>query len=90
MLDPIARHDFMATVLTAAAADGVSVLLSSHVLTELERVADYLILLSRGQVRLAGEVEDLLASQRQASLEELALAYLRAPGERENPTEVAQ
>src|SRR5204862_7261215 len=52
MLDPVARHDFMATVLTAASADGVSVLLSSHVLTELERVAGYLILLSRGQVRL--------------------------------------
>ena len=48
MLDPIARHDFMATVLAAVAADGVSVLLSSHVLTELERVASYLILLSRG------------------------------------------
>ena len=45
MLDPIARHDFMATVLAAAADDGVSVLLSSHVLAELERVADYLILL---------------------------------------------
>ena len=42
MLDPIARHDFMATVLTAAVDDGVSVLLSSHVLAELERVADYL------------------------------------------------
>jgi ABC-2 type transport system ATP-binding protein len=75
-LDPVARHDFMATVL-AAAADGVSVLLSSHVLTELERVASYLILLSRGQVRLAGEVGDLLATHGQASLEELAMAHLR-------------
>jgi ABC-2 type transport system ATP-binding protein len=64
MLDPIARHDFMATVLTAAADDGVSVLLSSHVLAELERVADYLILLSRGQVQVAGEVDDLLANHR--------------------------
>jgi ABC-2 type transport system ATP-binding protein len=64
MLDPIARHDFMASVLTAAADDGVSVLLSSHVLTELERVADYLILMSRGRVQVAGEVDDLLASHR--------------------------
>ena len=64
MLDPVARHDFMATVLTAAADDGVSVLLSSHVLAELERVADYLILLSRGRVQVAGEVDDLLASHR--------------------------
>jgi ABC-2 type transport system ATP-binding protein len=64
MLDPIARHDFMAVVLTAMADDGVSVVLSSHVLAELERVADYLILLSQGRVQVAGEVEDLLASHR--------------------------
>ncbi len=62
MLDPIARHDFMATVLAAAAEDGVSVVLSSHVLAELERVADYLILMSQGRVQVAGEVDDLLAS----------------------------
>jgi ABC-2 type transport system ATP-binding protein len=64
MLDPIARHDFMAIVLTAAADDGVSVVLSSHVLAELERVADYLILLSRGRVQVAGEVDSVLASHR--------------------------
>jgi ABC-2 type transport system ATP-binding protein len=64
MLDPIARHDFMATVLMAAADDGVSVLLSSHVLAELERVADYLVLLSDGRVQVAGEVDDLLAGHR--------------------------
>jgi len=64
MLDPVARHDFMATVLAAMADDGVSVVLSSHVLAELERVADYLILLSRGRVQMAGEVDDLLAGHR--------------------------
>jgi ABC-2 type transport system ATP-binding protein len=64
MLDPLARHDFMATVLTAMADDGVSVVLSSHVLAELERVADYLILLSRGRVQVAGDVDDLLAGHR--------------------------
>jgi ABC-2 type transport system ATP-binding protein len=62
MLDPIARHEFMATVMTAAAEDGVSVVLSSHVLTELERVADYLVLVSHGNIKVAGEVEDLLAT----------------------------
>jgi ABC-2 type transport system ATP-binding protein len=62
MLDPLARHDFMATVMTAVADDGVSVLLSSHVLAELDRVADYLILVSGGSVQVAGEVDDLLAS----------------------------
>jgi ABC-2 type transport system ATP-binding protein len=84
MLDPVARHDFMDAVL-AAAVGGVSVLLSSHVLPELERAAGYLVLLARGQVRLAGEVKDLLVAHRAGSLEQLALSYLR-----ENVTEVAR
>ena len=57
-------HDFMATVMTAVADNGVSVVLSSHVLTELERVADYLILVSGGRVQVAGEVDDLVAQHR--------------------------
>ena len=70
MLDPVARHDFMATVMSAVAGEGegevggVSVVLSSHVLAELERVADYLVLLSQGRVQVAGEVDGLLASHR--------------------------
>jgi ABC-2 type transport system ATP-binding protein len=63
-LDPLAREDFMATVMTAAAEDGVSVVLSSHVLAELERVADYFVLVSRGNIEVAGKVEDLLAAHR--------------------------
>jgi len=62
MLDPLARHDFMASVMAAVAEDGVSVVLSSHVLAELERVADYLVLVSHGAVQVAGEVDDLLAT----------------------------
>jgi ABC-2 type transport system ATP-binding protein len=60
-LDPLARQDFLATVMTAMADDGVSVLLSSHALAELERVADHLIVLGGGQLRIAGEVGALLA-----------------------------
>jgi ABC-2 type transport system ATP-binding protein len=63
-LDPLARHDFMATVMAAAAEHGMSVVLSSHVLAELERVADYLILVSGGRVQVAGEVDDLLSTHR--------------------------
>jgi ABC-2 type transport system ATP-binding protein len=63
-LDPLARHDFMSTLMEAVAADGVSVVLSSHVLSELERVCDYLVLLSRGSVQIAGTVEDLVAGHR--------------------------
>jgi ABC-2 type transport system ATP-binding protein len=63
-LDPLARQDFLSSVMTAMADDGVSVVLSSHALAELERVADYLVLLNEGEVRLIGEVEDLLAQHR--------------------------
>jgi ABC-2 type transport system ATP-binding protein len=64
MLDPVARDDFMASVQKAVAETDISVVLSSHVLAELERMADYLIVLSRGQVQVAGEVGDLLAGHR--------------------------
>ena len=63
-LDPIARHDFMATVMTAMADDGVSVVLSSHLLSELERVADYLVLIARGTVRVDGPIDDIVALHR--------------------------
>lgn len=63
-LDPLARQDFMATVMTTMADDGTSVLLSSHALADIERVADYLIVLGDGQLRVAGDVEDLLAIHR--------------------------
>ena len=64
MLDPLARFDFMDTVMTAASQDGLSVVLSSHVLAELERVADYLILLSHGRLQVAGNVPKLLDGHR--------------------------
>jgi ABC-2 type transport system ATP-binding protein len=76
-LDPVARQDFMALVTEAATQDGVSVVLSSHVLAELERVASYLIVLAGGQVRVAGATKELLGSHG-AGLEEIALRYLRA------------
>jgi ABC-2 type transport system ATP-binding protein len=63
-LDPLARQDFLAAVMTAMADDGVSVLLSSHQVAELERVADFLIVLSRARLQVAGEVDDLLAGHR--------------------------
>jgi ABC-2 type transport system ATP-binding protein len=60
-LDPLARHEVMAVVLSAVAEEGLSVIFSSHVVSELERVADYLILMSRGQVQMVGMIDDLLA-----------------------------
>src|SRR5581483_9442910 len=60
MLDPLARIDFMSSVMAAVADEGISVVLSSHVLAELERVCDYLVILSLGRVQVVGEVDDLL------------------------------
>jgi ABC-2 type transport system ATP-binding protein len=76
-LDPVARDDFMASVVEEAARDDISVVLSSHVLAELERVASYLIVLTRGRVQVAGPVSELLATHG-AGLEEIALRHLRA------------
>lgn len=61
-LDPLARHEFMATLMGAVAEEGISVLFSSHVVAELERVCDYLVVLAQGRVQVAGEVEQLLAT----------------------------
>ncbi len=63
-LDPLARHEFMAALMAAVAEDGLSVVFSSHVVSELERVCDYLIVLTAGQVQVAGEVDDLVAGHR--------------------------
>ncbi len=76
-LDPLARHDFTAALMSAVAEDGVSVLFSSHVVAELERVADYLIVLNRGQLQISGDVEDLLASHRMLTGPAGAAAALR-------------
>jgi ABC-2 type transport system ATP-binding protein len=59
-LDPVARHDFLGALVTAAYEDGISVVFSSHVIPEMERIASYLILLSGGRVQVAGEPDELL------------------------------
>ena len=63
-LDPLARHEFLAAVMEVVAEDGMSVVFSSHVLSELERVADYLVVLAGGRVQVAGDTGDLLATHR--------------------------
>ena len=60
-LDPLARHEFLASLMETVAEDGISVLFSSHVISELERIADYLVVLADGRVQVAGDVEELLA-----------------------------
>jgi ABC-2 type transport system ATP-binding protein len=61
-LDPLARREFLQDLMQAVAEHGLSVLLSSHLVADLERVCDYLIVLAASRVQLTGEVETLLAS----------------------------
>lgn len=63
-LDPLARREFMKTLVDAVAETDLTVLVSSHVVTELERICDHLVLLHQGRVRLAGDIDDLLAGHR--------------------------
>jgi ABC-2 type transport system ATP-binding protein len=79
-LDPLARRDFLAT-LTSAAADArgaLTIVLSSHLVTDLERVCDHLIVLAGSRVQLCGDINMLLAQHNNAGFEELVLAYLGA------------
>jgi ABC-2 type transport system ATP-binding protein len=61
-LDPLARRDFLASLMEYTADDGASVVLSSHLVSDLERVCDYLIILSASRVLVAGDVEELLGT----------------------------
>ena len=66
-LDPLARREFLQVLMEAVAAQGLSVVLSSHLVADLERVCDYLIVLVASRVQIAGEVSDLLDSHHRLS-----------------------
>ncbi len=59
-LDPLARQDVLGWLMTCVAEDGLSVVFSSHVIAELERVASYLVVLSAGRIQVAATVDSLL------------------------------
>jgi ABC-2 type transport system ATP-binding protein len=59
-LDPLARREFLSELVAVVAADGLSVILSSHVVAELERVCDHLVILNGGRVQVAGEIDELM------------------------------
>ena len=61
-LDPLARREFLATIMEVVAEHEVSVILSSHLVADLERVCDYLVVLAASRVQVNGEIDDLLAS----------------------------
>ena len=60
-LDPLARQNFLATLAEAAAGGDLTIVLSSHLIADIERVCDHLILLAESRVQLCGDIETLLA-----------------------------
>ncbi len=66
-LDPLARREFLASLMEFVAQDGLSVVLSSHLIADLERVCDHLVVLVASRVRLAGDVDELLATHHRLS-----------------------
>ncbi|MFI7606294.1 ABC transporter ATP-binding protein [Micromonospora sp. NPDC049366] len=64
-LDPLARREFLQSLMGSVADAGTTVLLSSHLLADLERVCDYLIVLNAARVQLVGGVDDIVAEHRQ-------------------------
>ncbi|MFH8339761.1 ABC transporter ATP-binding protein [Streptomyces sp. AM6-12] len=61
-LDPVARHELMGTLMGQTALHGTTIVLSSHVIAELEESCDHLLLVTGGRIRLAGEIDELLAA----------------------------
>jgi ABC-2 type transport system ATP-binding protein len=77
-LDPLARREFLQSLMGFVAEHGVSVVLSSHLVADLERVCDYLIVLVGSRVRLDGDVDELLGSHRRLTGPRRDLATLPA------------
>jgi len=65
-LDPLARRHFLGTLTAAVAEAGgeLTVVLSSHLIADLERVCDHIILLAESRVQLCGDIETLLAEHK--------------------------
>lgn len=74
-LDPLARRNFLTDLTEAAAEHQLSIVLSSHLIADIEQVCDYLIVLAGGRVQVAGEIRDLLATAH-TSLETLVLDHM--------------
>jgi ABC-2 type transport system ATP-binding protein len=62
-LDPVARHEFLGSLMESAAS-GLTVVLSSHVVSDLQRVCDHVVILAEGRTQLAGPIEEILAAHR--------------------------
>jgi ABC-2 type transport system ATP-binding protein len=63
-LDPLARREFLQSVMEAVAETGMTVILSSHLIADLERVCDHLVILVGGRTQLVGPIDEILAAHR--------------------------
>ena len=63
-LDPLARREFLQSVMEAVAETGMTVVLSSHIVADLERVCDHLVILSQARTQLVGPIDEIVASHR--------------------------
>jgi len=63
-LDPLARREFLQALMDSVAETGLTVVLSSHLIADLERVCDFLVLLIASEVRLSGDIEELVAAHK--------------------------
>jgi ABC-2 type transport system ATP-binding protein len=66
-LDPLARREFLQGLMEAVVEHGASVILSSHLVADLERVCDYVVVLVDSRVQVAGDIDELLASHHRLS-----------------------
>ncbi|GAB2869523.1 ABC transporter ATP-binding protein [Streptomyces deserti] len=66
-LDPLARHELMGVLMGQAAGHGTTIVMSSHVVAELEDSCDHLLLIGGGRIRLAGEIDELLDAHARVS-----------------------
>jgi ABC-2 type transport system ATP-binding protein len=90
-LDPLARREFLVAVAEISAAQEMTVVLSSHLVADLERICDYLIVLVASRLRLAGPISTLLGAHGQlqgsphgaGSLDDLVIAYMSGADNRE-------
>jgi ABC-2 type transport system ATP-binding protein len=63
-LDPLARREFLNGLMEAVSETGLTVILSSHIVAELERVCDHLVILAQARAELAGPIDEIVASHR--------------------------
>jgi len=82
-LDPIVRRDILGAVIRTIADEGRTVLFSSHLLEEVEQVADHVTMINNGHIVLSAPLEDIRASHRVdgrvPSLDEIFVARVGSP-----------